>query len=369
MRNFKKLLMALVAATLTVSANAQTVDDEGIRPFISLQGGATRSYLQEGINRKWIPMGALSFGAYFTPAIGARIQANGWKWNQDNTIVGKKTKNLFYGGMVDMMLNLSNISRPRYGKPVNVVLIGGFGLHYAETKFENLPGFNGLTNDKDERVCPNLRGALQVDIKLSHNLALLAEGGYHIVSDHYGVSATKGKAWPYAMAGIAYKFGKKKAKPAPTAANYLMETAENQSANTSAATPVVTEQTEKPQPQPTALGAVEIKKPETTTQNIHFTIGRSAVTAQNKKMLAQTADWVKAHEGATVSLTGYADKGTGNATINQKISRQRVEAVKAELIRQGVNASRITTDAKGDTVQPFAENDQNRVVIAICEEK
>jgi outer membrane protein OmpA-like peptidoglycan-associated protein len=43
--------------------------------------------------------------------------------------------------------------------------------------------------------------------------------------------------------------------------------------------------------------------------------------------------------------------------------------VKAELIRQGVNASRITTDAKGDTVQPFAENDQNRVVIAICEEK
>ena len=174
---------------------------------------------------------------------------------------------------------------------------------------------------------------------------------------------------PDGLAGIAYKFGKKKAKPAPTAANYLMETAENQSANTSAATPVVTEQTEKPQPQPTALGAVEIKKPETTTQNIHFTIGRSAVTARNKKMLAQTAEWVKAHEGATVSLTGYADKGTGNATINQKISRQRVEAVKAELIRQGVNASRITTDAKGDTVQPFAQNDQNRVVIAICEEK
>ena len=38
-------------------------------------------------------------------------------------------------------------------------------------------------------------------------------------------------------------------------------------------------------------------------------------------------------------------------------------------VSRGVSASRITTDAKGDTVQPFAQNDQNRVVIAICEEK
>ena len=32
----------------------------------------------------------------------------------------------------------------------------------------------------------------------------------------------------------------------------------------------------------------------------------------------------------------------------------------------GIDAARITGDAKGDTVQPFSENDKNRVSICIA---
>ena len=62
----------------------------------------------------------------------------------------------------------------------------------------------------------------------------------------------------------------------------------------------------------------------------------------------------------------YADAGTGNANINMKYSKQRAENVAKALTNAGIDAARITVDAKGDTVQPFSENDKNRVTIAIA---
>ena len=38
------------------------------------------------------------------------------------------------------------------------------------------------------------------------------------------------------------------------------------------------------------------------------------------------------------------------------------------LVKKGIQASRITTDAKGDTIQPFGNNDDNRVTVVIGKE-
>ena len=67
-----------------------------------------------------------------------------------------------------------------------------------------------------------------------------------------------------------------------------------------------------------------------------------------------------------VTLSGYADKGTGNAKINARLSEGRVNYV-ANILRNeyNIDADRIYTEFKGDTVQPFAENDANRVTICI----
>ena len=48
-------------------------------------------------------------------------------------------------------------------------------------------------------------------------------------------------------------------------------------------------------------------------------------------------------------------------------AKGRAENVAKALTAAGIDAARITVDAKGDTVQPFAENDMNRVTIAIAE--
>ena len=75
---------------------------------------------------------------------------------------------------------------------------------------------------------------------------------------------------------------------------------------------------------------------------------------------------MKKYPETKVTLSGYADKGTGNAKINNRLSEGRVNYV-ANLLRQeyGIDAERIFTEFKGDTVQPFADNDSNRVTICL----
>ena len=65
---------------------------------------------------------------------------------------------------------------------------------------------------------------------------------------------------------------------------------------------------------------------------------------------------------------GYADAGTGTADVNRRISEKRVNKV-AKLLTEkyGIEASRISSSFKGDTVQPFKANDENRVVIGLSE--
>ena len=91
------------------------------------------------------------------------------------------------------------------------------------------------------------------------------------------------------------------------------------------------------------------------------------MTATEQVKLKETADWLKEHPSAKVTVTGYADKETGTTSINSRIARQRAESVTKLLTKKyGIKASRITTTSKGDVVQPFPDdNDKNRVAIVI----
>lgn len=67
---------------------------------------------------------------------------------------------------------------------------------------------------------------------------------------------------------------------------------------------------------------------------------------------------------------GYADAGTGSAEVNRAISEKRAARVAKVLTEKyGIDASRITSGYKGDTVQPFSNNDSNRVVIGVAKEQ
>jgi hypothetical protein len=97
-----------------------------------------------------------------------------------------------------------------------------------------------------------------------------------------------------------------------------------------------------------------------------------SVKSSNKKVVAVSKKSgyailnAKKTGKAKVTVTGYADAGTGNPRINMFYSKGRAENVAKALTDAGIDAARITVDAKGDTVQPYSENDKNRVSICIA---
>ena len=79
-------------------------------------------------------------------------------------------------------------------------------------------------------------------------------------------------------------------------------------------------------------------------------------------------EWANEYPKASIVLTGYADKQTGNTNINKRIAKLRADTVKKALVKKGISADRLKIEVKGDTEQPFANNDDNRAVIALGEE-
>ncbi|HBQ56250.1 MAG TPA: hypothetical protein DD786_03760, partial [Porphyromonadaceae bacterium] len=64
----------------------------------------------------------------------------------------------------------------------------------------------------------------------------------------------------------------------------------------------------------------------------------------------------------------YADRQTGTPAYNLALSEKRAKAVADALTSEyGIDSSRISVDWKGDTEQPYAENDWNRVAIFFAE--
>jgi OOP family OmpA-OmpF porin len=78
--------------------------------------------------------------------------------------------------------------------------------------------------------------------------------------------------------------------------------------------------------------------------------------------------WANEHPKATILLKGYADKATGTPEVNKRIAKMRTETIKKALVAKGISAKRMKVEVKGDTEQPFANNDDNRVVIILSEE-
>lgn len=98
----------------------------------------------------------------------------------------------------------------------------------------------------------------------------------------------------------------------------------------------------------------------TIAPTLGFVINKAELTEQSNAYLYQIA---QAYKNSELVVKGYADAQTGNPEYNMELSKKRAEVVKAKLIEYG--ATNVVTEAYGDTVQPFADNDMNRVAIVI----
>jgi outer membrane protein OmpA-like peptidoglycan-associated protein len=87
---------------------------------------------------------------------------------------------------------------------------------------------------------------------------------------------------------------------------------------------------------------------------------------KEQQKLQDIIDYMNKYPQAKVQIDGYADAGTGNDRINDRLAAQRADVVVKALQDKGIAADRISYGSHGSRVQPFAENDLNRVSICIA---
>jgi outer membrane protein OmpA-like peptidoglycan-associated protein len=122
----------------------------------------------------------------------------------------------------------------------------------------------------------------------------------------------------------------------------------------------------EPAPAPVAAAAPPPPpKPQLTTLSADalFAVGSAQLKPGAKASLDDFAAKLKSMDFQTVKVVGHTDP-TGKAKMNDKLSRQRAEAVKRYLVAKGVPASRIQTEGVGSAMPMVVDNDCARLAKA-----
>jgi outer membrane protein OmpA-like peptidoglycan-associated protein len=325
--------------------------------YVEAQGGLDWTTTNANITKLLMPQGALSFGHYFTPVVGARLHVSGLqaKSRFESAYYNLDYKWNYLTTDADLLVNISNLFSKNYARPLNLIFVGGLGLNYAWDNDELMnmraPAEVVPLAWDDNRLCHNLRAGLRLETNVTKPLGVSLEVAANSLDDRFNSKTNDQDDWMVsALVGISYRFGYTREKPRKVVRQVEEEVWEDvpDTIVVKEKRPIVKE---------------EQKKIE---EVIFFEICQSDANAAQgtEKAIKDVADLMKTSADATFTLTGYADKGTGNPTINKMYAQKRADNVTQKLINEhGLDASRLKSDSKGDTVQPFEENDKNRCVI------
>jgi hypothetical protein len=88
---------------------------------------------------------------------------------------------------------------------------------------------------------------------------------------------------------------------------------------------------------------------------VAFKTGSAELDQNARGGLDGVATWMKANEGRSIHLEGFADT-TGDTEANLVLSAKRAEAVKSYLIEHGVDSSRVMTVGRGEETDHLPAN-------------
>jgi outer membrane protein OmpA-like peptidoglycan-associated protein len=113
------------------------------------------------------------------------------------------------------------------------------------------------------------------------------------------------------------------------------------------------EETSKPKP---AAVVGDLK------EEVYFGLG--SASPRNTAALAKAAAWLSKNSSVNVTLAGHADP-SGTPEANMALSQSRAEKVRDVLVAKGVDASRISVEAFGDTQLKYGATDARNRRVAI----
>ena len=380
---FNKVLLSGVVALSCVSASAQEAD-KTVNVFTphwygQAQIGGQYTLGEIGFGKLLSPNVQLGVGYNFNKVVGARLSLNSWqskagqKVTSDGATTTYKWKWNYIAPMVDATFNLTNLfCEYNPNRLVEVGVFGGIGANIAWSNGEAEDAQKAILAsdaqkvlegyDKNAQPLENLwtgtktrfaaRVGANVDFRVSDRVKVGAELSATTLSDKYNSKKAGNPDWYFnALVGVKVALGQThttKVIPAPKPVEKIIERI-----------------IEKPAPAPapkTETQAVE----ENFRRDIFFPIGNTNIAKSQTTKIAEIVKYMKENPDAKITLTGYADKGTGSAAFNDKIAARRAQTVYNTLAAKGVARSRMIKQSKGSRVQPFEENDMNRVTICIA---
>ena len=352
-----------------------------------IQGGAGYTIGETAFKDLISPAGALSLGYQFNPTLGLRFNLAGYQGKGAVVAPLEVYKFNYLQGAFDLTLNLAQLLGYKHDRVFNPFVFLGGGVAYG---FKN--GANNITktNPKEyfaylwekNMVTPVARVGLGADFRLSDAVALTLEVNENVLSDKFNSKKVGHPDFQFnALAGLKINFG----KTTRPSAKYLAELAAAEAAAAAEKARLEAERQAKlaaekaaaekaaaekaaAEKAAAAKAAAEALAAEMRQVNTFFTINSYVISDEEAAKLVRYIDWLKANPDVNIAIAGHADKGTGTKRINQKLSEQRAAAVKDFLVERGIAESRIVSVvANGDRIQPFEENDLNRVVISTIE--
>lgn len=385
----KKIFMSCLLLAGVLSASAQeeypkTVYDHNPYWYIQLQGGAQYTLGEIDFSDLISPNVQVALGRQFSPVFGARLAVNAWQSKAGIEAAGNtyKWKWMYVAPGIDLTFNLSNLFcgfNPN--RIFNFSVFGGLGANIGwDNKIDDIKAAAAAlypltttatgTSENTQYAWDGTkvrlfgRAGVAADFKVSDAVTLGLEVNANTLSDRYNSKKAGNWDWYFnALAGVKINLGK----------TYSTRTIEAPKVPEKVVERVIERVVEKPAPQvvePTRAVAEKKEVEETKFRRDIFYLkaGKTWIDKSEYKKVKEVADYMKEHPNCTVEITGYADRGTGNPKINNNLSQRRAQAVANMLMRNyGIKKNRIKVDYKGDTIQPFAKEIENRVAIAICD--
>ncbi|MDE6689187.1 MAG: OmpA family protein [Prevotella sp.] len=379
----KKLLMVLALASVSVAGMAQSETPEmkysvATNSFWSnwfIQANAVgTSFFNNG--EKWsnpikdyrTNLGAsVAIGKWFTPGLGLRTKVTGI-WGRSVISTDKETNASKYWQVnEEVLFNLSNIF-----------------CGYSDTRVWNFIPYIG--GGVGRNMSYNSYGmGLNVGIlntwRLGKHVALnldLSMGGHE--TDFDGTSMGGGQSrWKLenkdrtlnAEVGLTFNLGKSTFNKVPDvdAIKALSESQiaalNAQLADANAENTRLNNLIKSHKCPETGAKTVTVKEVAAAPVSVFFNMGSANIASKKDIVNVQALAEVAKANGKTLVVTGYADSKTGSAGLNQKLSEKRANAVKKELVKLGVDESKIEVKAVGgvNDIAPIAYN--RRAVVEV----
>ena len=347
-KKFYICIATMLAACTTLFAGSEGYRTNKILDNIYVSAGAGfNAIVDNGSSNIGGWAADISAGKWFTPSIGVSFgiqtgtnknhdTSNGWFAGQDSFSVTQ-----FHG---EFRWNTSNCLGGYKDRLVSIVPYIRAGVLYTQYK-----------GDRKNEFCGG--AGLEIDVRLTQRIGFFTRGDLTFAREETYRSAGKAICFPSFIAGVSVQVGKRTGFDRFRIEKVeVVKTVDNTDYDTLRKLQKELEFQKGLVKTVEVTDTVEIYRPDI----VYFNLDKDFLTEREKAHLEYFVRFLP--DGVTLTVTGHADKQTGNPRHNMGLSQRRADTVVRTLTQLGARFGKAIKVAKGDTANQFNTPEKNRCV-------